>query len=68
MRQLEESVRAQRYEAQFETLYEQYADDVLRMAARDGALAMGLNDCDCIAPGKQADMIVLDITKRASIK
>ena len=32
MRQLEESVRAQRYEAQFETLYEQYADDVLRMA------------------------------------
>ena len=32
MRQLEESVRAQRYGAQFETLYEQYADDVLRMA------------------------------------
>ena len=32
MRQLEGSVRAQQYEAQFETLYEQYADDVLRMA------------------------------------
>ncbi|MDO4749608.1 MAG: amidohydrolase [Eubacteriales bacterium] len=39
------------------------ADDVLRMAARDGALAMGLNDCDCIAPGKQADMIVLDMSR-----
>ena len=32
MRQLGESVRALEYEAQFESLYEQYADDVLRMA------------------------------------
>ena len=32
MRQLEESVRALDYEAQFASLYEQYADDVLRMA------------------------------------
>jgi len=32
VRQLEESVRAPEYGAQFETLYEQYADDVLRMA------------------------------------
>ena len=29
---MEESVRAAGYGAQFETLYEQYADDVLRMA------------------------------------
>jgi len=32
VRQLEESVRTLGYDAQFETLYEQYADDVLRMA------------------------------------
>ena len=32
MRQLEEGVRAQAYEARFASLYEQYADDVLRMA------------------------------------
>lgn len=32
MRQLEESVRAPHYDAQFASLYDQYADDVLRMA------------------------------------
>jgi len=32
VRLLEESVRALEYDAQFETLYERYADDVLRMA------------------------------------
>ena len=32
MRQLEEGVRAPQYEARFASLYEKYADDVLRMA------------------------------------
>ncbi|MDO5300723.1 MAG: sigma-70 family RNA polymerase sigma factor [Clostridia bacterium] len=32
MKRLEESVRAQNFNEQFERLYEQYADDVLRMA------------------------------------
>ena len=32
MRQLEESVRTPHYDAQFASLYDQYADDVLRMA------------------------------------
>lgn len=37
------------------------ADSVLKMATTGGALAMGLTDCDCIAPGKQADLIVIDL-------
>lgn len=37
------------------------AEAVLRMAAADGAQAMGLADCDAIAPGKQADLIVIDL-------
>ena len=37
------------------------AMDVLKMAVTDGARAMGLNDCDSIAPGKCADLIVLDL-------
>ena len=37
------------------------ANIVLRMAASGGALAMCLPDCDCLAPGKQADLIMLDI-------
>ena len=36
------------------------AADVLRMACSGGALAMGL-DADCIAPGKLADLVVLDM-------
>ena len=39
------------------------AGAVLRMAASQGALALGLPDCDCIAPGKQADMIVIDLDR-----
>lgn len=37
------------------------AADVLRMAVTNGAYAMGLTDCDCIAPGKRADLIMLDL-------
>ena len=37
--------------------------DVLRMATVGGALAMGLKDCDVLAPGKQADMIVIDLQR-----
>ena len=37
------------------------AEKVLEMACRGSALAMGLTGCDCLAPGKQADMIVIDL-------
>ena len=37
------------------------AQSVLEMAVRGGALAMGLPDCDDIAPGKKADLTVLDM-------
>ncbi len=37
------------------------ADVVLRMAASNGAQAMCLPDCDSLAPGKQADLIMLDL-------
>ncbi|MBQ3405147.1 MAG: amidohydrolase [Oscillospiraceae bacterium] len=37
------------------------ANEVLKMAVTGGAGAMGLTDCDCIAPGKQADLIVIDM-------
>lgn len=37
------------------------AETVLWMAASGGALAMGLPDCDCIAPGKRADLLVLNL-------
>lgn len=37
------------------------AEQVLYMATTGGAHAMGLNNCDCIAEGKQADMIVIDL-------
>lgn len=37
------------------------ATEVLRMACVNGALAMGLPDCDCLAPGKKADLIMLDL-------
>jgi len=38
---------------------------VLEMACSGSALAMGLSDCDCIAEGKQADMIVIDLSRPA---
>ena len=34
---------------------------VLEMACSGGARAMGLPDCDCIAAGKTADLVVLDL-------
>jgi 5-methylthioadenosine/S-adenosylhomocysteine deaminase len=34
---------------------------VLEMAVRGGAIAMGLSDCDCLAPGKLADIILIDL-------
>lgn len=36
---------------------------VLEMACCGSALAMGLDDCDCIAVGKQADLIVIDLNR-----
>ncbi len=35
--------------------------DVLRMATVNGAKAMQLNDCDVLAEGKKADMIMIDL-------
>ena len=37
------------------------AEAVLKMATAGGAATMGLKDCDCIAEGKQADLIVIDL-------
>lgn len=37
--------------------------DVLEMATVGGAGAMGLQDCDVLAEGRQADMIILDMTQ-----
>ncbi len=37
------------------------AEAVLRMATVGGAQAMGLVDCDVLAPGKLADLIVIDL-------
>ena len=39
------------------------AEKVLEMACVGGALAMGLTDCDDIAEGKFADMIVIDLKR-----
>lgn len=39
------------------------ANEVLKMACVGGARAMGLNDCDCIAAGKKADLTVIDLHK-----
>lgn len=36
---------------------------VLTAACSGGAHAMGLPDCDSIAPGKQADLIVIDLSR-----
>ena len=37
------------------------ADEVLYMATAGGARAMGLDDCDSLAVGKKADLILLDL-------
>jgi 5-methylthioadenosine/S-adenosylhomocysteine deaminase len=37
------------------------AENALWMATAGSALAMGLDDCDCIAVGKKADLIVIDM-------
>lgn len=37
------------------------AFDVLEMATKGGALAMGLKDCDVLAAGKKADLTVIDL-------
>ncbi|MBP1543905.1 MAG: amidohydrolase family protein, partial [Oscillospiraceae bacterium] len=37
------------------------AFDVLEMATKGGALAMGLTDCDVLAAGKCADFAVIDL-------
>lgn len=37
--------------------------NVLKMATKNGAKAMLLNDCDVLAEGKQADMIMIDLCK-----
>ena len=37
------------------------AGKVLRMATVGGAKAMGLTECDVLAPGKKADIIMLDL-------
>lgn len=35
--------------------------EVLKMATVNGAKCMGLNDCDVLAPGKKADIIMIDL-------
>lgn len=37
------------------------ADEVLKMACVNGAKAMGLNECDALAEGKKADIIMIDL-------
>ncbi len=37
------------------------ASEVLKMATVNGAHAMGLNDCDTLTLGKQADIIMIDL-------
>ena len=37
------------------------AMDVLNMACKNGAYACGFDDCDCLAVGKQADLIMIDL-------
>ncbi|MBQ8171007.1 MAG: amidohydrolase [Oscillospiraceae bacterium] len=39
------------------------AFDVVEMATKGGALAMGLKDCDVLAEGKCADFAVIDLNK-----
>ena len=37
------------------------ADEVLYMATAGGSYAMGLPDCDCLAVGKKADLVMIDL-------
>jgi 5-methylthioadenosine/S-adenosylhomocysteine deaminase len=37
------------------------AEAVLAMACRNGAYACGFDTCDCLAAGKQADLILIDL-------
>lgn len=39
------------------------ANQVVRMATTGGALAIGMQDGDCLSPGKYADMIVIDLAQ-----
>lgn len=39
------------------------AASVLAMACRNGAYACGFDDCDCLAPGRQADLILIDLNQ-----
>ena len=39
------------------------ADEVLKMATVNGALVMGLTDCDVLDTGKKADLILIDLTQ-----
>lgn len=39
------------------------AADILYAACSAGARAMGLPDCDCLAPGKYADLAVIDLSR-----
>ena len=39
------------------------AEEVLKMACCGGARAMGLDDCDCLAAGKKADLIMIDLNR-----
>ena len=38
-------------------------EEVLKMAVTGGAKAMGLTDCDCLAEGKKADLIMIDLNQ-----
>ena len=37
------------------------AKEVLKMATKNGAYAMGLMDCDTLSVGKYADLIMIDL-------
>lgn len=39
------------------------ANAVLTAATAGSALCMGLDDCDCIAPGKKADLIIINLNR-----
>lgn len=39
------------------------AEDVLKMATVNGAMAMGLRDCDILKEGKYADFIMIDLNR-----
>lgn len=39
------------------------AESVLAMAVSGGALACGLTDCDCLAEGKLADLVMIDLQR-----